>query len=154
MDGPIAYHQRLQVRRYQSYYFLICVHEHIQKSKVLTIVWQLSSPNNFHILGRFPGNSWYSVLPLINTNYFQHIKDIDIWLFSNRFALFSLLVKGYSVNQQCFEKIHPISEAYLVQSLKRFDFTNFQSAVPNSHEFFNKADCFLQRTQQKTNKLD
>jgi len=34
----------------------------------------------------------------------------NIWLFSYRFALLSLLQTGYFDNQYCFEKVHKIQE--------------------------------------------
>ena len=61
------------------------------------------------ILGRFPGNSWFSVLPLFKTNSFQHIRD---WIF-DYFHTLLLCFHGCSDNQHCFEKIHPIYEVYL-----------------------------------------
>ena len=79
----------------------------LQLKTFLLLLYIAKSP----ILGRFSGNSWFSVLPLFKTNSF--LLMINIWLFLYCFALFSLLVNVYFDNQHCFEKIHPIQEVYL-----------------------------------------
>ena len=63
--------------------------------------------NKFSILGGFPGNCWFSVLPLFKKNL-SNLKKINIWLFSYQFAFLLLLPNGYFDNRHCFEKIFPI----------------------------------------------